>query len=375
VLAAWSVAWASLAASAPEPVIRIEGTLRCLTPAGVEARVTSWSERPEIPADARIELVHEVERLRVRVSLGGSAPIERTFSPPPVECKDAELVAAVAIALGLDALAEASAVEDVSTGEGDEEGPASPAPPASPVSPPTPTLDRPAQDEERPLAPDPPPLASSEPIAAPASSPDDRRPSTALVLAAGGAARELPLAGFTGAVGMRLGWRALAITTELELGARAGAPLRPGDGVADLVRVAASVGACGSFGRGRWRADLCALGLGGPLWARARRTAMPRASVVPWAAVAARSELAVELSSRWWLGLRSDVLFGVVRPSLVATEIQTGRRTRLPTPTVGWRAMLAVGIQLGSTRVWGRSRRDVHARVKRRATAPMQGGT
>lgn len=356
-LGSWIVAWASLAASAPEPAIRIEGTVPCLTPAGVEARVTSWSERSEIPGDARIALVHEAERLRVRVSLGEAVTVERTFSPPPTECKDAELVAAVAIALALDALAEASAVEE--------------APPSSSTLAP----DHPAQDDERPLAPEPPPPPSSEPIAPPAPSPHDRRPSTALVLAAGGAARELPLAGFTGAVGMRLGWRALAVTTELELGARVGAPLRPGEGVADLVRVAASVGACGSFGRGRWRADLCALGLGGPMWARARRTATPRAAVVPWAAAAARSELAVELSSRWWLGLRSDLMFGVVRPSLVATELRTGRRTRLSTPTVGWRAMLAVGVRLGSTGVSGRSSRGVHERVKRRAAAPMQGGT
>lgn len=366
----WIVAWAWLAASAPEPVIRIEGTVRCLTPAGVEARVTSWSERSEIPGDARIALVHEAERLRVRVSLGEAVTVERTFSPPPTECKDAELVAAVAIALALDALAEASAVEDERVDAGADEA-AEEASASSPRSAPEP----PAQDDEQPLAPEPPPPPSSEPIASPAASPDDRRPSTALVLAAGGAARELPLAGFTGAVGLRLAWRALAITTELELGARVGAPLRPGEGVADLVRVAASVGACGSFGRGRWRADLCALGLGGPLWARARRTATPRGAVVPWAAAAARSELAVELSSRSWLGLRNDVLFGVVRPSVVATELGTGRRTRLPTPTVGWRAMLAVGVRLGSPRVSGRSRGLVHDRVKRRAAAPMQGGT
>lgn len=363
-LASWIVAWASLAAREPEPAIRIEGTVGCLTPAGVEARVTSWSERPALPAGARIELVHEAERLRVRVRVGEAAPIERTFSPAPAECKDAELVAAVAIALALDALAEGSASDEGGTEEA-----------LAPAPAPTPAPARPAQDDERPLATEPPAPASSEPLPPIAPPPADRRPSLSLVLAAGGAARELPLAGFTGAVGTRLAWRALAITTELELGARVAAPLRPGDGVADLVRVAASVGACASFGRDRWRADLCALGLGGPLGARARRTARPRAAVVPWAAAAARSELAVELSPRWWLGLRNDVLFGIVRPSLVATELRTGRRTRLQTPTVGWRAMLAVGVRLGSAGVYGRSGRTAHGRVKRRPAAPMQGGT
>lgn len=67
-VASWLVAWALLGAAPDEAAIRIEGPGQCLTPAGVRARVTAWSERPELPADARVELVHEPERLRVRVS-------------------------------------------------------------------------------------------------------------------------------------------------------------------------------------------------------------------------------------------------------------------------------------------------------------------
>jgi hypothetical protein len=189
------------------------------------------------------------------------------------------------------------------------------------------------------------------------------RPEVALSAAVGGAHGFVPFATAEAALGVRLGWRRVALIGELELGAR-----RVGDfdrtGALGIVRIGPMLGVCSPWARGRWTVGLCALGMAGSMVAQTRETTAPRRAAVPWVAAGVRTEIAVRLSARWSLVARSDLAIGLVRPTITATELETGRAVHWATPRWGLRGGLAARVRLG---------RIVGTPVKRSAPARMEG--
>jgi len=313
------LAWVVTSAD-PGPVeVRGDGT--CLTTAGLEARVQSWGGRTQWPSDVAIVAEHGGSTLTVRVTRGVGEPVERRFIGVPAACDDIELMAAVAIAMAIDVLEQAIPI--------DEGTPAT---------------------NLRVSAPE--PLAQGTPPPGVTITGGDvrvrpRRPQVSLVGAGGGAIGLMPFATGEAALGVRIAWARVAVVGELEVGARRVTGVGGETGSLRIARVAATLGICAPWTRGRWTAGLCALGTSGPMIAAARDTTAPRTAVVPWVGTVARTELAVALSPRWSLVARSDVVIGLVRPVVAAVQIETDRVTSWPTPPVGWRGTAAVQLRLG----------------------------
>lgn len=318
-------------ASMSAPPIDVAGDRRCLDAAALEARAQSWGAREAWPDGVTAHVEHTDATLTIRVDASGAEPMVRTFDAVPEACHDVELMAAVAIAMALDAVEQAIAT---------------PPPPdvarvdAAPVRPiPTVTLHDTAW--------------SVRPV----------RPEIALSAALGGAQGLVPFATAEAALGVRVGWRRVALVGALELGAR-----RVDDfdrtGALTIMRLGPTLGVCSPWARGRWTLGVCALGMAGSLVAQTRRTAAPRRSVVPWLAAALRTEVALGLSARWSVVAQSDLVLGLVRPTIAATELATGRAVAWSTPRWGWRGGLAVRVGLG---------RIPPSPVKRPAAARMEG--
>lgn len=319
---------ATAIASTSTPVT-VTGDGACLGAAALEARAQAWGARETWPEGVTAEVEHTAATLTIRVEAAVGGPVVRTFEAVPEACHDVELMAAVAIAMALDVVEQAVAAAAV--------------PPVEP-----------------PVAARPVPVVT---LRATAWSVRPTRPEVALSAAIGGAHGLVPFATAEAAIGVRLGWRRVALIGELELGAR-----RVGDfdrtGALGVVRIGPMLGVCSPWARGRWTIGLCALGMAGSLVAQTRETAAPRRAAVPWLAAGVRTEIALRLSARWSLVARSDLAIGLVRPTITATELETDRTVHWATPRWGLRGGLAARVRLG---------RIVGNPVKRPAPARMEG--
>jgi hypothetical protein len=298
--------------------IDVSGAVACIEPTSLRARVIAWGQGGEIPDDAAIAVVHERDRLTVRVARGDARPVERSFSPPPVSCSDAELVVAVAVVIALDAAATPAAAPPVP----------SPDPFTDAEVPPTPRV--------RPRAPVPTVRAS------PAAPREDRSPVHAVALGIGGSYGVLPRPGFEGALGFMTRWRRVGVLAELAIGTRT---VRVnGSAALAMTRVGVALGVCAPWEARRVVLSLCAMALSGPLVVKPRGRG---AAVAGWVAAAMRSELEIVLSARWSLTAASDLMLGIMRPVVVARDAASGDPLRWATPHLGWRGLVAARLRLG----------------------------
>lgn len=311
--------------------ISVTGDGGCLDAAALEARAQAWGAREAWPDGVTAEVEHTDATLTIRVIAVVGEQVVRTFDAVPEACHDVELMAAVAIAMALDAVEQAIAS----------------APPADAV--------RADAAPARPI-----PIVTLRDTA---WSVRPVRPVVALSIGLGGGQGLVPFATAEGTFGVRVGWRRVALVGALELGAR-----RVDDfdrtGALTILRLGPTLGVCSPWARGRWTLGVCALGMAGSLVAQTRRTAAPRRSVVPWLAAALRTEVALGVSARWSVVAQSDLVLGLLRPTITATELATGRAVAWSTPRWGWRGGLAVRVGLG---------RIPPSPVKRRAAARMEG--
>lgn len=339
---AWlASAWASLLMLAPpsaapeqplERAITTGGSVACIDASSLARRVASWSGHRTVPDGVAIAIEHEPQRMVLRIAGLAASDVERSFDPPPPRCRDAEIAVAVALAVALDGEAVVERLVEPGGGARRYEGPtevvvAGEVPRQESVD----VIVR-ADAEPRSVAPS-----------------RDRRgvPDVELALAAGGSIGVLVRAGFESALELRLRWRPIALAAGADVGARNDIALGTSGGVVDVVRVAGRLGLCLPIDRGRFTLAICAGGSAGGVRAEPRRTAAPRSSTVPWAALAGGMQGAVRLSARWSLVLENDVVFAFVRPAIVATDLQTGVATRLSTPAIGWRGVIGVAVRVG----------------------------
>lgn len=308
---------------AAAPTVTISGDADCLASAGLLARVQEWSEGGAVPEGVRIAIVHDAARLSVHVAREDGRAMERAFEPAPSSCADAELVAAVTVALALDATASSP----TSTSSGSEPDPM---PPREAIAP------RPERTS--------PPVTSS----APPPSAATRRPTYSVALGLGASIGVVPRPAFDDALTLRVHWKHVAAFVEASTSARGGTTLA--DGVVDIARLAGAGGACARVGADRLALGLCAGVSAGGVWARARRIVHPRSAWAPWVAVLARAEASVALDARWSIGVVSDVLFGLVRPMIVARGGPASTPVALRTPRVGWRGLVEVRVRWGHPR-------------------------
>ncbi len=309
VLAPWILAVEAVSAAGGEPLV-IAGDGACLTREGVEARTRAWAPETRWPDDVAVTVEHRGTNLRVELVGPAGERIERNFADVPAECRDVELMAAVAVAMALEAHAQAP----------------SPPPAVAPSEPPP-----------REVAP------ADRVVATTRSS--IKTPRTELVIAGGGAYGVLPFATGELALGARVQWRRLWWVGDVETSMRIVNGFDGDDGRLGLVRIAIATGVCSPWTRGRWTAALCGLVGAGTMGARARDTTRPQSEWVPWTAGVLRTEVAVALGSRWTLAARSDLVIGIVRPTVGATR--GGAQERWHTPTFGFRGALVVGVQIG----------------------------
>ncbi|MFO0634876.1 MAG: hypothetical protein U0168_18690 [Nannocystaceae bacterium] len=321
--------WLAWSLAADPPALIIHDDHGCLQPQSLLDRMAAWSGvgARTWPTGATVVVEHRDGSLRIVAQRGAATPIERTFHAPPTQCADLELAAAVAIAMALDGLPD-------------------PIPASSATAPATATATAPA------------PAPAPAPAAAPTR--DRNRPpqwSASATASAGVAA--LPFTTGGAALALTASWRRVAAIAELGVHARVVARAGGTTGSLHLAHPSLALGACAPRSTRRSVLQLCGLVLGGPLWVAARDTAAGRADAVAQLAAVLRTQAMWSVSPRWSLGLGSDVVFTLVRPSIAASRAGTPLRWR--TPPVGWRGGLVIGVRLGA--------------MKRGAAARMQGRT
>ncbi|MBC8072981.1 MAG: hypothetical protein IAG13_31955 [Deltaproteobacteria bacterium] len=293
------------------PEVRVRSVGECLSVEALVARVQGWGGRADWPREVEVEVEHEPTSLRIRVVPRTGPAVERVFERVPAACQDVELMAAVAIAMALDVADQQDAIASV---------------------------------------PERPPQPASAPTSTPAAPPAARaraRAQLSLALGGGAAVGVTPFATGEAMTGVHIRWSRVAVFGELELGARGIARIGGDAGTLSVVRFAPVLGFCSPWDRGRWSVGLCAAAAVGPLVARTRNTLAPRTGVALWVAAIARTEVAVKLSPRWSLVGRSDLVIGLLRPSIVATREPSGQASAWHTPRLGWRGLLAARIRLG----------------------------
>jgi hypothetical protein len=321
VLARWTIALGVVAA-APEEQVVVSGDGTCLTPAGVEARTRAWAPHTQWQEDVVVTVDHRGTDLRIELVGPAGERIERSFADVPAECRDVELMAAVAVAMALEAYPTSHAVAPVDT----------PPPVAKPIE------------------------ASASSTASPSVSSRRRAsPAIELALAGGGGFGVLPFATGELAFGARVQWGRVWWVGDVELGARVVTSFDGENGRLSLVRTAVATGVCSPWTRARWTAALCGLLAAGPLFAGTYDTLQPRASWVPWFAGVLRTEVGLALGRRWSLGVRTDLMIGIVRPTVGVTR--DGQPQRWRTPTFGFRGALVVGVRIGGPVKRGAGRR------------------
>lgn len=303
-------------ASAPAAPLVVGGDGACLTPEGVAARTRAWAPEIRWPDDVVVTVDHRGTDLRIELVGPTGERIERAFADVPSECHDVELMAAVAVAMALDAYAQIPAPTE-----------------ARPAAPPS---DVPTRSERTPDT----STTTTREVAT-----RTRSPAIELALAGGGGFGVVPFATGELAFGVRLQWRRVWWVGDVETSLRIVNEFDDDDGRLGLVRIAVASGVCSPWSRGRWTAALCGLFAGGSMGARARDTAAPRGEWVPWVAGLLRTEVGVALGSRWTLAARTDLVIGIVRPAVGATR--DGAQELWDTPNFGFRGALVVGARIG----------------------------